>query len=160
MKLSTTISLSVASLCAGFLLSSAGLKSNIALAAATALPTAFITYLVSDSKAQAKVNESLKLREQAGKTLHKSINDFNDCKSRLGKVSGELESLKGELAQARNTINSLGLGKLQCVGECEQLRVKVSQLNQTVKELELDKEGDAGKITYYQELTNCSDLQY
>jgi len=154
MKLSTSISLSVASLCAGFLLSSAGLKSNIALAAASAVPTAFVTYLAVDSKAQGKVNAALETNRKAGETLHKVIRDFDDCKGRLGKVTAQLEELKSELAFARNTVNSLGLGKLQCVGECEQLRVKINQLNQTVKQLELDREGDAGKITYFQEVAN------
>jgi hypothetical protein len=152
MKLSTSISLSVASLCTGFLISSAGPKSNIALAAAAAVPTAFVTYLAVDSKAQGKVNAALETNRKAGETLHKVIRDFDDCKGRLGKVTAQLEELKSELAFARNTVNSLGLGKLQCVDECERLQAKLTQVNQTVKQLELDREGDAGKITYYQEL--------
>ena len=126
MKLSTSISLSVASLCAGFLLSSAGLKSNVALAAAAAVPTAFISYLVTDSKAQGKVNAALETNRKAGETLHKVIRDFDDCKSRLATVNCQLENLKSELAFARNTVNSLGLGKLACAGECEKLRSQLA----------------------------------
>ncbi|MEA5516562.1 transposase-like zinc-binding domain-containing protein [Nodularia sp. UHCC 0506] len=152
MKLSTSISLSVASLCAGFLLSSSGLKSNVALAAAAAIPTAFVTYLAVDSKAQSKINQALETNRKAGVTLHKVIRDFDSCKSRLATVTAQLEDLKSELAQARNTVNSLGRGKLECVGECERLLSQLNQLTQTIKQLELDREGDAGKITYYQEL--------
>ncbi|MFS0520040.1 hypothetical protein ACEYW6_35865, partial [Nostoc sp. UIC 10607] len=131
MRLSYSLGLSAFSLCAGLAVASGGFTNDIAkvisMLGVGALPASFITYFIADNKSQRLLNDAESKNEQAGKTLHKIIRDFDTCKSKLTNASSQLESLKDELKEARNTINSLGHNKLENTGLIAQLQAKLNQ---------------------------------
>lgn len=116
MRLSHSLGLSAFSLCAGLVVVSGGFTNDIAklisMLGVGALPASFITYFIADTKSQRLLNDAESKNQKAGETLHKIIRDFEACKSKLANASTQLESLKDELKEARNTINSLGHSKL------------------------------------------------
>lgn len=139
MRLSHSLGLSTFSLCAGLAIASGGFTNDIgkliSMLGVGALPASFITYLVADTKSQRLLNHAENKNEQAGQTLHKIIREFDNCKSKLATVSSQLESLKDELKEARNTINSLGHNKLESTAIIAQLQAKLNQLStQTQKD--------------------------
>ncbi|WP_375514651.1 hypothetical protein [uncultured Nostoc sp.] len=131
MRLSHSLGLSAFSLCAGLAIASGGFTNDIAkiisMLGVVALPASFITYFIADTKSQRLLNDAESKNEQAGQTLHKVIRQFDTCKSRLSTVTSLLESLKDELKEARNTINSLGHSKLENTGLIAQLQAKLNQ---------------------------------
>ncbi|MBW4429388.1 MAG: hypothetical protein KME50_34735 [Nostoc desertorum CM1-VF14] len=131
MRLSYSLGLSAFSLCAGLAVASGGFTNDIAkvisMLGVGALPASFITYFIADNKSQRLLNDAESKNEQAGKTLHKIIRDFDTCKSKLTNASSQLESLRDELKEARNTINSLGHSKLENTGLIAQLQAKLNQ---------------------------------
>ncbi len=141
MRLSHSLGLSVFSLCAGLVVASGGFTNDIAklisMLGVGALPASFITYFIADTKSQRLLNDAESKNEQAGKTLHKIIRDFDTCKSKLTNASSQLESLRDELKEARNTINSLGHNKLENTGLIAQLQAK---LNQAFNQSQQDKQ--------------------
>lgn len=92
-----------------------------------ALPASFITYFLADTKSQRLLNDAESKNKKAGETLHKIIREFDTCKSKLANASSQLESLKDELKEARNTINSLGHSKLENTGLIAQMQAKLNQ---------------------------------
>ncbi|MFS0519784.1 hypothetical protein ACEYW6_34510 [Nostoc sp. UIC 10607] len=147
MKLSHGLGLSAFSLCAGLVVASGGFTNDIAkvmsMLGVGALPASFITYLIADTKSQKLLNDAESKNQKAGETLHKIIRDFERSKSKLANASSQLESLKDELKEARNTINSLGHNKLENTSLIAQLQAKLNQLStQTQK--------DAQRIEYLQ----------
>ena len=133
MKLSHSLGLSAFGLCAGLAFASGGFTNDtvkvISMLGVGALPASFISYLVADTKSQRLLNDAESKNEQAGQTLHKVIKEFDNCKSRLVTVTSQLESLKDELKEARNTINSLGQNKLENTGLIAQLQGKLNELS-------------------------------
>ena len=131
MKLSHSLGLSAFGLCAGLAIASGGLANDtakvISMLGVGALPASFITYFVADTKSQKLLNDAESNNQKAGETLHKVIKEFDNCKSRLATVNSQLESLKDELKEARNTINSLGHNKLENTGLIAQLQAKLNQ---------------------------------
>jgi ribosomal protein S27AE len=131
MKLSHSLGLSAFSLCAGLAVASGGFTNDIAkvmsMLGVGALPASFITYLIADTKSQRLLNDAESKNQKAGETLHKIIREFDTCKSKLANASSQLESLKDELKEARNTINSLGNSKLENTGLIAQLQAKLNQ---------------------------------
>jgi len=98
MKLSHSLGLSAFSLCAGLAIASGGFANDtgkiISMLGMGALPASFITYFVADTKSQRLLNDAESKNEEAGKTLHKVIKEFDNCKSSLATVNSQLESLK------------------------------------------------------------------
>lgn len=131
MRLSHTLGLSAFSLCAGLAVASGGFTNDIAkvisMLGVGALPASFITYFIADTKSQRLLNDAESKNKKAGETLHKIIREFDNCKSKLANASSQLESLKDELKEARNTINSLGHSKLENTGLIAQLQAKLNQ---------------------------------
>lgn len=133
MRLSHSLGLSAFSLCAGLAVASGGFTNDIAkvisMLGVGALPASFITYFIADTKSQRLLNDAESKNKKAGETLHKVIREFERSKSRLATVSSQLESLKDELKEARNTINSLGHNKLESTAIIAQLQAKLNQLS-------------------------------
>jgi DNA-directed RNA polymerase subunit RPC12/RpoP len=129
--LSQKIGLSAFGLCVGLAIASSSFKTDtvklISILGLGALPASFITYLVTDSKSQKLLNDAENKNKKAGETLTKVLREFNTCKSKLATVSSQLESLKDELNEARNTINSLSHSKLENTGLIAQLQAKLNQ---------------------------------
>lgn len=139
MRLSHTLGLSTFSLCAVLAVASGGFTNDtakiISMLGVGALPASFITYFIADTKSQRLLNDAESKNKKAGETLHKIIRDFDTCKSKLANVSSQLETVKDELKEARNTINSLGHSKLESTGLIAQLQAKLNQLStQTQKD--------------------------
>ncbi|MBG1271040.1 hypothetical protein [Nostoc sp. WHI] len=139
MKAIHGLGLGVFGFCTGLAFASGGFTNGtaklISMLGVGALPASFITYLVADTKSQRLLNHAENKNEQAGQTLHKIIREFERSKSRLATVSSQLESLKDELKEARNTINSLGHNKLESTSLIAQLKAKLNQLStQTQKD--------------------------
>ncbi|MHC5779911.1 hypothetical protein [Nostoc sp.] len=139
MRLSHSLGLSAFSLCAGLAVASGGFTNDIAkvisMLGVGALPASFITYFIADTKSQRLLNDAESKNEQAGQTLHNVIREFDNCKSRLTTVNSQLETVKDELKEARNTINSLGHNKLENTGLIAQLQTKLNELSaQTQKD--------------------------
>ncbi len=131
MRLSHSLGLSAFSLCAGLAVASGGFANDtakiISMLGVGALPASFITYFIADTKLQRLLNDAEGKNQKAGETLHKIIRDFDTCKSKLTNASSQLESLKDELKEARNTINSLGHSKIENTGLIAQLQAKLNQ---------------------------------
>ncbi|MBD2730740.1 hypothetical protein H6G96_31590 [Nostoc sp. FACHB-892] len=131
MRLSHSLGVSAFSLCAGLAIASGGFTNDIAkiisMLGVGALPASFITYFIADTKSQRLLNDAESKNQKAGETLHKIIRDFDTCKSKLTNASSQLESLKDELKEARNTINSLGHSKLENTTLIAQLQAKLNQ---------------------------------
>ncbi len=131
MKLSHSLGLSAFSLCASFVVASGGFTNDIAkvisMLGVGALPASFITYFIADTKSQRLLNDAESKNKKAGETLHKVIREFDNCKSKLANVTSLLETVKDELKEARNTINSLGHSKLENTGLIAQLQAKLNQ---------------------------------
>ncbi|MBE8968695.1 hypothetical protein IQ277_21475 [Nostocales cyanobacterium LEGE 12452] len=131
MRLSHSLGLSAFSLCAGLVVASGGFTNDIAklisMLGVGALPASFITYFIADTKSQRLLNDAESKNKKAGETLHKIIRDFDTCKSKLANISSQLETVKDELKEARNTINSLGHNKLENTGLIAQLQAKLNQ---------------------------------
>jgi len=147
MRLSHSLGLSAFSLCAGLAVASGGFTNDtakiISMLGVGALPASFITYFIADTKSQRLLNDAESKNQKAGETLHKIIRDFDTCKSKLANVTSLLETVKDELKEARNTINSLGHNKLENTGLIAQLQAKLNQLStQTQK--------DSQRIEYLQ----------
>ncbi|WP_392476832.1 hypothetical protein [Nostoc sp. C110] len=157
MRLSYSLGLSAFSLCAGLVVASGGFTNDIAkvisMLGVGALPASFITYFIADTKSQRLLNDAESKNEQAGKTLHKIIRDFDTCKSKLTNASSQLESLRDELKEARNTINSLGHIKLENTGLIAQLQAK---LNQAFNQSQQDKQ----RIEYLESETEQWELNF
>ncbi|MHC5854912.1 hypothetical protein [Nostoc sp.] len=139
MRLSHSLGLSAFSLCAGLAVASGGFTNDIAkvisMLGVGALPASFITYFIADTKSQRLLNDAESKNKKAGETLHKVIREFDNCKLKLTNVSSQLETVKDELKEARNTINSLGHSKLENTGLIAQLQAKLNQLSiQTQKD--------------------------
>ncbi|MDZ7970394.1 MAG: hypothetical protein RM368_36615 [Nostoc sp. DedSLP03] len=150
MKLSHGLGLSAFSLCAGLAIASGGFTNDtakiISMLGVGALPASFITYFIADTKSQRLLNDAESKNKKAGETLHKVIREFDNCKSRLATVSSQLETVKDELKEARNTVNSLGHSKLENTGLIAQLQARLNQLStQTQK--------DAQRIEYLESET-------
>ncbi|MEW6499075.1 MAG: hypothetical protein AB1589_42305, partial [Cyanobacteriota bacterium] len=94
-----------------------------------ALPASFITYFVADTKSQRLLNEAESKNQKAACTLHKVIREFDNCKSKLANISSQLETVKDELKEARNTINSLGHSKLENTAFIAQLQARLNELS-------------------------------
>ncbi|MBD2415946.1 hypothetical protein FACHB389_30215 [Nostoc calcicola FACHB-389] len=101
----------------------------VTMAAVGAIPASFITYLITDTKAQKLINKAQKQTNQAGNTLHKVVKDFDNCKANLATVSSQLEQLKDELKEARNTIHNLGQAKLQAIANIAELQNKLTHFS-------------------------------
>lgn len=147
MKAIHGLGLGIFGFCTGLAFASGGFTNDtaklISILGVGAFPASFITYLVADTKSQRLLNHAENKNDQAGQTLHKIIREFDNCKSKLATVSSQLESLKDELKEARNTINSLGNSKLENTGLIAQLQARLNQLStQTQK--------DAQRIEYLQ----------
>ncbi|MBG1268098.1 hypothetical protein [Nostoc sp. WHI] len=131
MKLSHSLGLSAFGLCAGLAFASGGFANDtakiISMLGVGALPASFISYLVADTKSQRLLNEAEGKNKKAGETLHKIIRDSDTCKSKLANLSSQLDTVKDELKEARNTINSLGHNKLENTGLIAQLQAKLNQ---------------------------------
>lgn len=131
MRLSHSLVLSAFSLCAGLAVASGGFTNDIAklisMLGVGALPASFITYLVTDSKAQKLLNDAEDKNKKAGETLHKIIRDFERSKSKSANVTSLLKTVKDELKEARNTINSLGNSKIENTALIAQLQAKLNQ---------------------------------
>ncbi|MHC5760769.1 hypothetical protein [Nostoc sp.] len=131
MRLSHSLGLSAFSLCAGLAFASGGFTNDtakvISMLGVGALPASFITYFLADTKSQRLLNDAESKNKKAGETLHKIIREFDTCKSKLANASSQLESLKDELKEARNTINSLGHSKLENTGLIAQMQAKLNQ---------------------------------
>ncbi|MBD2527466.1 hypothetical protein [Nostoc sp. FACHB-133] len=150
MRLSHSLGLSAFSLCAGLAIASGGFINDIAkiisMLGVGALPASFITYFIADTKSQRLLNDAESKNKKAGETLHKIIRDFDTCKSKLTNANSQLESLKDELKEARNTINSLGHSKLENTGLIAQLQAKLNQLS-------TQSQKDAQRIEYLESET-------
>ncbi|MHC5915883.1 MAG: hypothetical protein ACYTXE_33910 [Nostoc sp.] len=150
MRLSHSLGLSAFSLCAGLAVASGGFTNDIgkviSMLGVGALPASFITYFIADTKSQRLLNDAERKNEQAGQTLHKIIRDFDTCKSKLANVTSLLETVKDELKEARNTINSLGHSKLENTGLIAQLQAKLSELS-------TQSQKDAQRIEYLESET-------
>jgi hypothetical protein len=150
MRLSHSLGLSAFSLCAGLAIASGGFTNDIAkiisMLGVGALPASFITYFIADTKSQRLLNDAESKNKKAGETLHKIIRDFDTCKSKLTNANSQLESLKDELKEARNTINSLGHSKLENTGLIAQLQAKLNQLS-------TQSQKDAQRIEYLESET-------
>lgn len=111
------LGLGVFGLCAGLIFSSSGCANDtaklVSMGLIGALPASFITYLISDTRAQKLINATEDKLKNAGNNLHKVIGDCNTCKNKSASLINELEILKDELKEARNTINSLGHAKIE-----------------------------------------------
>ncbi|MHC5824055.1 MAG: hypothetical protein ACYT04_51530, partial [Nostoc sp.] len=133
MKLSQKIGLSAFGLCVGLAIASGGFTNDtakiISMLGVGALPASFITYFIADTKSQRLLNDAESKNQKAGETLHKIIRDFDTCKSKLANVTSQLETVKDELKEARNTINSLGHNKLENTGLIAQLQGKLNELS-------------------------------
>ncbi|RCJ32049.1 hypothetical protein A6769_28805 [Nostoc punctiforme NIES-2108] len=157
MKAIHRLGLGVFGFCTGLAFASGGFTNDtaklISMLGIGALPASFITYLVADTKSQRLLTHAESKNEQAGQTLHKIIRDFERSKSRLATVASELESLKDELKEARNTINSLGHNKLESTALIAQLQAKLNQLStQTQK--------DTQRIEYLESETEQWELNF
>ncbi|MHC5771329.1 MAG: hypothetical protein ACYTXI_38360 [Nostoc sp.] len=150
MRLSYSLGLSAFSLCAGLVVASGGFTNDIAkvisMLGVGALPASFITYFIADTKSQRLLNDAESKNQKVGETLHKIIRDFDTCKSKLTNANSQLESLKDELKEARNTINSLGHSKLENTGLIAQLQAKLSELS-------TQSQKDAQRIEYLESET-------
>ncbi|QLE46664.1 hypothetical protein FD723_41655 (plasmid) [Nostoc sp. C052] len=150
MRLSHSLGLSAFSLCAGLAVASGGFTNDtakiISMLGVGALPASFITYFITDTKSQRLLNDAESKNKKAGETLHKIIREFDTCKSKLANVSSQLESLKDELKEARNTINSLGHNKLESTAIIAQLQAKLSELS-------TQSQKDAQRIEYLESET-------
>lgn len=155
MRLSHSLGLSAFSLCAGLAVASGGFTNDIgkviSMLGLGALPASFITYFIADTKSQRLLNNAESKNQKAGETLHKIIRDFERSKSKLANASSQLESLKDELKEARNTINSLGHSKLESTGLIAQLQAK---LNQAFTQSQQDKQ----RIEYLE--SECSQWEF
>ncbi|QHG21074.1 hypothetical protein [Nostoc sp. ATCC 53789] len=131
MRLSHSLGLSAFSLCAGLLVASRGFTNDIAklisMLGVGVLPASFITYFIADTKSQRLLNDAESKNKKAGETLHKVIREFERSKSKLANVTSLLETVKDELKEARNTINSLGNSKLENTALIAQLQAKLNQ---------------------------------
>lgn len=118
-------------LCAGLAIASGGFTNDIgkviSMLGVGALPASFITYFIADTKSQRLLNDAESKNEQAGQTLHKVIREFDNCKSRQSTANSQIESLKDELKEARNTINSLGHSKLENTSLIAELQAKLNR---------------------------------
>lgn len=145
MKLSISLGLSAFSLCAGLVVASGGFANDtakiISMLGVGGLPASFITYLIADTKSQRLLNDAESKNQKAGETLHKIIRDFDTCKSKLASITSLLETVKDELKEARNTINSLGHNKLENTGLIAQLQGKLNELSTRTQK-------DAQRIEY------------
>ena len=150
MRLSHSLGLSAFSLCAGLAVASGGFTNDIAkvisMLGVGALPASFITYFIADTKSQRLLNDAESKNKKAGETLHKVIREFDNCKSRLTTVNSQLETVKDELKEARNTNNSLGHSKLENTGLIAQLQAKLSELS-------TQSQKDAQRIEYLESET-------
>ncbi len=133
MKVIHGLGLGAFGLCAGLAVASGGFTSDkaklISILGMGAFPASFITYLVIDTKAQKLINKAESQTKKAGDTLHQVIREFDNCKGNLATVSSQLETVKDELKEARNTINSLGNSKLENTGLIAQLQAKLNQFS-------------------------------
>ncbi|WP_138506536.1 hypothetical protein [Nostoc sp. PA-18-2419] len=150
MKLSHGLGLSAFSLCSVIAVASGGFTNDIAklisILGVGALPASFITYFIADTKSQRLLNDAETKNKQAGETLHKIIREFERSKSKLANATSLLESLKDELKEARNTINSLGHSKLENTG-------LIAQLQARLNELSTQSQKDAQRIEYLESET-------
>jgi hypothetical protein len=150
MRLSHSLGLSAFSLCAGLVVASGGFANDtakiISMLGVGALPASFITYFIADTKSQRLLNDAESKNQKAGETLHKIIRDFDTCKSKLASITSLLETVKDELKEARNTINSLGHNKLENTGLIAQLQGKLNELSTRTQK-------DAQRIEYLESET-------
>jgi ssDNA-binding Zn-finger/Zn-ribbon topoisomerase 1 len=139
-------------LCAGLAVASGGFANDtaklISLLAVGALPASFVTYLAADTRAQRLINEAENKTKKAGETLHKVIRDFDNCKSKLATLNSQLEALKDELKEARNTINSLGHAKIESSVMAAHLNSKLDEYQAKITQLLTHSQKDKQRIEY------------
>ncbi|MBD2255608.1 hypothetical protein [Nostoc parmelioides] len=110
-------SLTALGLFAGLAISSKAYSDDIAklisIGLLGAIPATFITHLIVDTRAQRLINTAEDKLKNAGSNLHKVIRYCDGYRSQSTKLVEELQHLKDELREARNTINSLGHAKIE-----------------------------------------------
>ncbi len=154
MKLSHGLALSAFSLCAGLAVASGGFSNNtakiVSMLGVGALPASFITYLVTDSKSQKLLNDAESKNIKAGETLTKVIREFDNCKKKLTTIHSQLETVKDELKEARNTINSLGHAKIENSVMIAHLNSQLDEYQFKLFQLSSQSQKDAQRIEYLQ----------
>ena len=164
MKLSHSLGLSAFSLCAGLAVASGGFTNDIAklisMLGVGALPASFITYFVADTKAQRLINDAESKNKQAGETLHKVIREFDNCNQKLVTVSSQLETVKDELKEARNTINYLGHAKIENSVMIAHLNSQLDEYQFKSSQLSSQSQKDAQRIEYLESETEQWEVNF
>ena len=152
MKLSHGLGLSAFSLCSIIAIVSGGFTNNtaktVSMLGVGALPASFISYLVTDSKSQKLLNDAESKNKQAGETLHKIIREFDNCKKKLVTFSSQLETVRDELKEARNTINSLGHAKIENSVMIAHLNSQLDEYQSQLTQLSTQSQEDKQQVEY------------
>lgn len=115
MKTGYSIGLGLLGLGAGLAISTSDIDKSklLTMTAIGAIPASFITHLIVDTRAQRLINSAEDKLKNAGGNLHKVIKECQHCESEANTLVKQLQQLREELKEARNTINSLGHGKIE-----------------------------------------------
>lgn len=140
----------------GLLIASLGIATGLVISLSksdnlkllAAIPASFITYLVSDTKAQKLINKAEDKLKNAGNTLHKVIRDFDTCKAESLKLFNQLQQLQDELKEARNTINSLGQSKIENSVMIAHLNSKLDEYQAKLSQLFTQSQKDKQRVEY------------
>lgn len=108
----------------------------------------FVTYLVTDAKLQKELRKANKFIKSAGDNLRSEIHRNQSCEAQISKLSLELESLRDELKEARNTINSLGHAKIENSVMVAHLNSKLEEYQAKLTQLFTQSQKDKQRIEY------------
>lgn len=145
MKIIHILSLSTFSFCAGLVVGSKDFSNDITklttMVAIGAIPSSFITYLITDAKAQKLINQSANQIQSMSKTLNKVICECDNYKNTATILHQQNIQLKNELIKSRNTIHNLGQVQLQMLCNIAELQSQQSLFNdQSCQHPENDKD--------------------
>jgi hypothetical protein len=133
---SVVIGSGVFGLLAGFAVMTGSLTiKNITVAGMLALPTAFVTHLISDTQATKRINQS----EERVKGLERELQNAISKATFLEDVEARSQHLSEELKKVRAALQ-LALGEHQKASELNQY------LQQTLTTLETDLEASSGRV--------------
>ncbi|MBD2303605.1 hypothetical protein [Nostoc sp. FACHB-190] len=108
----------------------------------------FVAYLVADSKSQKELRKVAKVAKNASDNLHSVINKYEASKAQVNTLAHQLEGLKDELKEARNTINNLGHAKIENDLMVVQLNSKLQEYQAKLTQIFTQSQKDKQRIEY------------
>lgn len=108
----------------------------------------FVAYLVADAKLQKELRKASKIARSASDNLHSVINKYEASKAKIAKLNSELEILRDELKEARNTINSLGHARIESSVMTAHLNSKLDEYQAKLTQFFNQSQKDKQRIEY------------